>query len=108
VYLEGRPRETHQIFTTLLAKLETEGLDSSYIVHLLISLTCLANERYFGQIMEDVAFYDKISEFVETYSTTRTEDEDMRKTILDMCAHLYHQRDNVSQLDTSEVMEYNT
>jgi hypothetical protein len=75
---------------------------------LLIALTCLANERYFGQQMDEVSFYDHISEFVEKYSTARTEDEDVRKTILDMCAHFFHQRDNVSQLDTSEVMEYNT
>ena len=58
--------------------------------------------------MDEVNFYDHISEFVEKHSTTRTEDEDSRKTILDMCAHLFHQRNDTSQLDTSEIVEYNS
>jgi hypothetical protein len=33
---------------------------------------------------------------------------DNRKTILDMCAHLFHPRESThSALDTSEVMEFN-
>jgi len=40
--------------------------------------------------------------------TVENEDPDNRRTILDMCAHLFHPREqSVGNLDTSEVMEFN-
>lgn len=40
--------------------------------------------------------------------TVENEDPDNRRTILDMCAHLFHPREqSMGNLDTSEVMEFN-
>lgn len=110
VYLECRNSETTEIMHILLDVITCEGVSSCVIIHLLVVLTCLANERFFGQQLEQTQFSERIGEFVEIYSTktSENEDPDNRRTILDMCAHLFHPREQTDHaLDTSEVMEFN-
>ena len=110
VYLECRQAEVEGIMQLLLDLLRAENTESTLIIHILVTLTALANDK-FGAQMELTNFSDTISEFVEIYSTHSSEqdneDPENRRTILDMCAHLFHPRETNSVLDTSEVMEFN-
>ena len=110
-YLESRQSDALRIMDNLLTMISSDGVESSAIIHLLIVLTAVSNDRFAYQ-MDQVNFIDRISELVEIYSTkttdVETEDPENRKIILDMCAHLFHPRDsNSSLLNTSEVMEFN-
>ena len=110
VYLESHQQETEEIMKSLLEMITGENVASCVLIHLLISLTSMSNER-FVNILESTEFNDKISEFVEFYSLKSGEQEnespESRKIILDMCAHLFHPRETATNLDTSEVMEFN-
>lgn len=107
-FLEMRQGESLKVMDSLLTMISTEGVESSTIIHLLIVLTALANDKFAFQ-MENAQFNDRISEFVEIYSMKsseiETDDPENRKIILDMCAHLFHPRESL--LDISEVMDYN-
>lgn len=54
--------------------------------------------------MEFCHFVDRISEFVEEYSQINTENNEAaeidKKTVLDLCAHMFHPKD--SSQDRSE------
>lgn len=89
-----------------------DRVESCVIIHLLICLSSMSNDRFSSQL-EQTSFNDRISEFVELYSIKstelETEDPENRKIILDMCAHFFHPRDQAANnLDTSEVMEFNS
>lgn len=77
-------------------------------MHMLICLSYLSKEN-FKPICDDLHFFDKISEFVEWYSKVPTTDSENgeidRRTVLDLCAHMFHPKD-VSH-DMSQSMEYN-
>lgn len=110
VYLECRQEETLQLMQSCLDIIATENIESCVVIHLLIVLSSLSNEKLFSHQLEQTQFSDRVSEFVENYSMKVLENEDPenRKTILDLCAHLFHPREqNSSNLDTSEVMEFN-
>jgi len=63
----------------------------------------------FSRQIEECGFVDKISEFVEFYSQIKTTDNEAleidKKTVLDLCAHMFHPRDTT--LDNSDTMEFN-
>ena len=109
--LEKTPNQLADILARLLALLK-ESVPSSVLVHLLICLSYLSKER-FGSVLEEVHFVEKISDFVEWYSsrqqspipsTGKTQVSE-RKTVLDLCAHMFHPKD--SSQDMSGTMEYN-
>jgi len=50
-----------------LLDLLKESIPTSVLIHLLICLSYLSKER-FSQILEECAFVDRISDFVEWYS----------------------------------------
>ena len=110
VYLETKPAETEELMNSMLEMIKGENVASCVLIHLLISLTSLANDRFIN-ILDNTQFNERISEFVEFYSVKSGEQEnespESRKIILDMCAHLFHPRENTQNLDTSEVMEFN-
>ncbi|CAG9332334.1 unnamed protein product [Blepharisma stoltei] len=111
LYLETHQSDASGVMQSLLEMIQAEGVESCVIIHLLISLTSMANDRFAAQ-QENTGFNDRISEFVENYSVKSSEleneDPENRKIILDMCAHLFHPRDQASStLNTSEVMEFN-
>ena len=81
---------------------------TSVLMHLLICLSYLSKEQY-KPICDTMGFFDKISEFVEWYSKIPLADSENgeidRRTVLDLCAHMFHPKD-VSD-DLSQSMEYN-
>ena len=93
-----------------LLKLLKENIPSTVLMHILICLSYLSKER-FSQQIEECNFVDKISDFVEHYNNLNTSTNDGnpevidRKTVLDLCAHMFHPKD-VSG-DVSQTMEYN-
>ena len=111
IYLSTHIDDSLNLSQELLQMLTSDHVESSTIIHLLILLTTISGVKSLGPELEQLQFSDKISEFVEWFSQRKaedTEDIDNRKTILDMCAHLFHPRENsASALDTSEVMEFN-
>ena len=110
-YLSVRLDEAVDLGDKLLSMLSSDKVESTTIIHILIVLTSLSAQRFFQPYMDQLQFSDKISDFVERFSQRKaedTDDMDNRKTILDMCAHLFHPRESsASGLDTSEVMEFN-
>ena len=110
VYLESKQNQTEDLMNSMLEMIKGENVASCVLIHLLIALTSLANDRFIN-ILDSTQFNERISEFVEFYSVKSGEQEnespESRKIILDMCAHLFHPRENTANLDTSEVMEFN-
>lgn len=99
---------TKEIMTKLLSLLK-ENIPSTVLMHILICLSYLSKER-FSQQIEYCDFVNKISDFVEYYNSLSTTENDGnpevdRKTVLDLCAHMFHPKD-VSN-DVSQTMEYN-
>lgn len=111
--LEKNTQSLHDTLIRLLSLLK-ESIPTSVLIHLLISLSYLSKER-FSSVLEDVHFVERISDFVEWFtvkpsnSTTTGKDDSSkvsdRKTVLDLCAHMFHPKDG-SQ-DISGTMEYN-
>ena len=64
--LERNARMLADIMNRLLNLLK-ENIPTSVLIHLLICLSYLSKER-FSQILEECAFVDRISDFVEWYS----------------------------------------
>jgi hypothetical protein len=84
-----------------------ENIPTSVLMHILICLSYLSKER-FSSVKEECKFYDRITEFVEYYSNIRANNESAeidKRTVLDLCAHMFHTRDNT--MDMSEAMEIN-
>lgn len=100
-YLEKNPTFTKDIMTGLLSLLK-ESIPTSVLMHVLICLSYLSKER-FTSIIEECGFIEKISEFVEFYSQLTITDTDNseidKKTVLDLCAHMFHPKD--TSLDVS-------
>ena len=92
-----------RLLTLIRAKIPT-----SVLMHVLISLSYLSKER-FTPLVEQCQFVDKISEFVEFFShnnvSENENDEIDKRTVLDLCAHMFHPKDVIA--DSSQSMEYN-
>lgn len=91
-----------------LLSLLKEKIPTSVLMHILICLSYLSKER-FSNAIEETQFVDKISQFVEYYShlnlTESDNNEIDKKTVLDLCAHMFHPKDQSH--DVSQTMEYN-
>ena len=84
-----------------------ESIPTSVLMHILICLSYLSKDR-FNAIKDECKFYDRITEFVEFYSNIRANNESAeidKRTVLDLCAHMFHPKDNT--MDMSEAMEIN-
>lgn len=114
--LEKNPQLLFELLSRLIALLK-EPLPTSVLIHLLICLSYLSKER-FSQVLEEVRFVEKISDFVEWFTvkhsgvqqqtepaTARKTALAERKTVLDLCAHMFHPKD--TSADMSGTMEYN-
>lgn len=73
-------------------------------MHVLISISYLAKED-FSQIQAKVGFLDRIQKFVEFYSKMKTTNSEAlevdKKTVLDLCAHMFH-TEEIKDEDESE------
>jgi hypothetical protein len=85
-------------------------LPTSVLMHLLICLSYLKRDR-FQQSLEQCQFIDRIAEFVETYSArpaVRATDgssengEIDKRTVLDLCAHMFHPKESGGANGNSE------
>jgi hypothetical protein len=96
-----------KLLETMLRQIR-EKIPTSVLMHLLICLSYLSKDD-FSEICESVNFFDRISEFVEWYSKVPTNDTENgeidRRTVLDLCAHMFHPKDMSN--DMSQSMEYN-
>lgn len=83
-------------------------IPTSVLMHILISLSYLSKER-FSSLVEQCKFVDKIGEFVEFFSHSNVSenenDEIDKRTVLDLCAHMFQPKDVLG--DSSQSMEYN-
>ena len=104
-----------------LLRLIKENIPISVLMHILIALSYLSRESFQNE-MRECQFEDRISSFVEQYSQINTaginlferlisnylENEAVeidKKTVLDLCAHMFHPKDATT--DNSETMELN-
>ena len=85
-------------------------LPTSTIIHLLISLSYLSKERFQASI-DASGFVDKVQAFVEHFSQRQVGETDQestdKKSVLDLCAHMFHPKDTTNANDISATMEYN-
>lgn len=106
-YLEKNPAFAKNVMERLLTLIR-EAIPTSVLMHVLISLSYLSKERFSHQV-EECQFVDKISDFVEYFSQNNVSenenDEIDKRTVLDLCAHMFHPKDVVA--DSSQSMEYN-
>jgi hypothetical protein len=106
-YLEKNPAVTKNMMERLLALIRGT-IPTSVLMHVLICLSYLSKERFSPQV-EQCHFVDKISDFVEYFSqnnlSENENDEIDKRTVLDLCAHMFHPKDVVA--DSSQSMEYN-
>ena len=62
-------------------------------MHVLISISYLAKEN-FKEIQNKTGFLNKIQKFIEIYSKINTTNNEAleidKKTVLDLCAHMFH------------------
>ena len=88
----------------------SSALPASSIIHCLICLSYLSKERLSGA-MDATNFIDRISQFVEQFSQLQVGEADQesidKKSILDLCAHMFHPKDTTNANDVSATMEYN-
>jgi hypothetical protein len=91
-----------------LLKFIRENIPVSVLMHILIALSYMSKENFQPHI-EKTNFVDRISEFVVIYSQINTADNEAleidKKTVLDLCAHMFHPKD--TSLGDSASMEYN-
>lgn len=121
--LENDQRQTTLIMNTLLnlingvTQLENDReapakyqMPTSVLIHCLICLSYLSKER-FSTSIDNCNFVDRISQFVEMFSVQQVGESDQesidKKTILDLCAHMFHPKDGANGNDISATMEYN-
>lgn len=64
--LDKNPSLLSEILSRLIGLLK-QNIPTSVLIHLLICLSYLSKER-FGQVLEEVHFVEKISDFVEWYT----------------------------------------
>jgi hypothetical protein len=74
-------------------------------MHILISISYLAKES-FKEIQTKTGFLNKIQKFVETYSKINTTNNEAleidKKTVLDLCAHMFHPEDIKNEEDSAD------
>ena len=102
---------TTRIIGNLLNLIYDEKIPASVLMDILISLSYL-NKGEFAQVAEGrCQFSDRIADFVEVFSKKdvgeNENDEIDKRTVLDLCAHMFHPRDFTGNADISSSVEYN-
>ena len=93
-FLENNISVCKNLTETFLSMIK-ENIPTSVLMHILICLSYLSKDR-FTAIKEECKFYDRITEFVEYYSNIRANNESAeidKRTVLDLCAHMFHPKD---------------
>ena len=77
-------------------------------MHILICISYLAKDN-FKDIQNKVGFLGKIQKFVEIYSKINTTNNEAleidKKTVLDLCAHMFHYEDVKGEDDSNDDLE---
>ncbi len=104
-FLENSPDIARKVLENML-NLIRSNIPVSVLMHILISISYFSKDN-FAKLLEELRFVDKISKFVEKYSQINTTDNEAleidKKTVLDLCAHMFHPKDVT--LDNSESMD---
>lgn len=104
-FLENSMDIARKILDSML-NLIRSNIPVSVLMHVLISISYFSKEN-FTKLLEELRFVEKISKFVEKYSQINTIDNEAleidKKTVLDLCAHMFHPKDLT--LDNSDSME---
>ena len=95
-----------------LLSLIRSSLPVSVLMHVLIAISYFSKDS-FSKILEELKFVERISRFVEKYSQIDTTDNEAleidKKTVLDLCAHMFHPKDvSVNRSDDGEGGELTT
>jgi len=105
-FLENNLNVCKHLTDTFLGMIK-ENIPTSVLMHILICLSYLSKDK-FNSVKDECKFYEKITEFVEFYSNIKTTNESAeidKRTVLDLCAHMFHPKD--ATMDISEAMEIN-
>lgn len=104
-FLENNPDIARRVLENML-NLIRSNVPVSVLMHILISISYFSKDN-FAKLLEELRFVDRISKFVEKYSQINTTDNEAleidKKTVLDLCAHMFHPKD--VSLDHSESMD---
>lgn len=104
-FLENSSDIARKVLENML-NLIRSNIPVSVLMHILISISYFSKDN-FAKLLEELRFVDKISKFVEKYSQINTTDNEAleidKKTVLDLCAHMFHPKDVT--LDNSESMD---
>ena len=104
-FLENNLDIAKRVLEALLGFIRS-NLPVSVLMHVLIAISYLSKEN-FEPILAEVKFVERISKFIEFYSQISTTDNEAleidKKTVLDLCAHMFHPKD--ATMENSESME---
>ncbi len=85
-----------------------EQLQVSVLMHILISISYLAKDN-FKEIHHKLGFISKIQKFVEVYSKISTTNNEAleidKKTVLDLCAHMFHSEEVKDEEESNDVLD---
>lgn len=105
LFLENNADIARRVLEALLGFMRS-NLPVSVLMHVLIAISYLSKDN-FAPILAEVKFVERISKFVEHYSQISTTDNEAleidKKTVLDLCAHMFHPKD--ATLDNSESLD---
>ena len=95
---------------TLLHLINEKAMPTSTLMHILISLSYLNKDKFSAIAEKECKFSTNIEEFVTEYSkkpvVDNENDEIDKRTVLDLCAHMFHPKD-LSGNDLSQSLDYN-
>ena len=110
-FLENNLDIAKRVLESLLGLIRS-SIPVSVLMHILIAISYLSKDN-FQDILSEVKFVERISKFVEHYSQINTTDNEGleidKKTVLDLCAHMFHPRDATNENSESfEGMDLNS
>ena len=109
--LPASRESTIALINKLLGLIQKKNLPTSVLMHLLICLSYL-NKDKFQELAESkqCMFSERVAAFVEEYSKKvvhdNENDEIDKRTVLDLCAHMFHPKD-YSENDLSASLDCN-
>lgn len=110
-FLENNLDIAKRVLESLLGLIRS-SIPVSVLMHILIAISYLSKDN-FQDILSEAKFVERISKFVEHYSQINTTDNEGleidKKTVLDLCAHMFHPRDATNENSESfEGMDLNS
>lgn len=94
----------------LLVLINERAMPTSTLMHILICLSYLNKEAFSAIAERECQFSSRIEDFVTEYSKKpvidNENDEIDKRTVLDLCAHMFHPKD-FSGNDLSQSLDYN-